>query len=220
MRRGQYFSVYSFASRVQRSSKLSKLHEQIKAVKLTVVINLIIFINVFLSCEYTLFFVILQMYKMRKMKDKEERIARAVAYFKAGYNCSQSVVAAFADLYGFTEEQAFHMAASFGGGIGRMRLTCGAACGMFMLAGLDFCAIEGQDRVSKSKNYAIVQNLAEQFKAINGSITCSELLKLRAGTPVVSEAEQRTPEYYAKRPCVKMVETAATLFAEYLESKE
>ena len=50
------------------------------------------------------------MYKMRKMKDKEERIARAVAYFKAGYNCSQSVVAAFADLYGFTEKQAFHMA--------------------------------------------------------------------------------------------------------------
>lgn len=60
------------------------------------------------------------------MKDKEERIARAVAYFKEGYNCSQSVVAAFADLYGFTHEQALHISASFGGGIGRMRLTCGA----------------------------------------------------------------------------------------------
>ena len=65
------------------------------------------------------------------MKDKEERIARAVAYFKEGYNCSQSVVAAFADLYGFTHEQALHISASFGGGIGRMRLTCGAVCGMF-----------------------------------------------------------------------------------------
>ena len=63
------------------------------------------------------------------MKDKEERIARAVAYFKEGYNCSQSVVAAFADLYGFTHEQALHISASFGGGIGRMRLTCGAVCG-------------------------------------------------------------------------------------------
>ena len=50
------------------------------------------------------------------MKDKEERIARAVAYFKEGYNCSQSVVAAFADLYGFTHEQALHISASFGGG--------------------------------------------------------------------------------------------------------
>ena len=50
---------------------------------------------------------------------KEERIQKAVAFFKEGYNCSQSVVAAYADLYGFTHEQALHMAASFGGGIGR-----------------------------------------------------------------------------------------------------
>ena len=51
---------------------------------------------------------------------KEERIQKAVNFFKEGYNCSQSVVAAYADLYGFTHEQALHMAASFGGGIGRM----------------------------------------------------------------------------------------------------
>ena len=57
----------------------------------------------------------------------EDRIQRAVEFFKSGYNCSQSVVAAFADMYGFTEEQAFRMSASFGGGIGRMRETCGAA---------------------------------------------------------------------------------------------
>ena len=68
---------------------------------------------------------------------KEERISRATELFKSGYNCSQSVVAAFADMYGFTEEQALRMAASFGGGIGRMRETCGAACGMFLLAGLE-----------------------------------------------------------------------------------
>ena len=73
---------------------------------------------------------------------KEERISRATELFKSGYNCSQSVVAAFADMYGFTEEQALRMAASFGGGIGRMRETCGAACGMFLLAGLEKGAID------------------------------------------------------------------------------
>ena len=72
---------------------------------------------------------------------KEERISRATELFKSGYNCSQSVVAAFADMYGFTEEQALRMAASFGGGIGRMRETCGAACGMFLLAGLEKAVI-------------------------------------------------------------------------------
>ena len=61
---------------------------------------------------------------------KEERIEKAVSLFKEGYNCSQSVVAAFADMYGFTEEQALKMASAFGGGIGRMRETCGAACNL------------------------------------------------------------------------------------------
>ena len=36
----------------------------------------------------------------------EERIEKAVEFFKSGYNCSQSVVLAFADMYGFTQEQA------------------------------------------------------------------------------------------------------------------
>ncbi len=67
----------------------------------------------------------------------EDRVQKAVELFKSGYNCSQSVVAAFADMYGFTQEQALRMGASFGGGIGRMRETCGAACGMFLVAGLE-----------------------------------------------------------------------------------
>ena len=54
----------------------------------------------------------------------EERIEKAVEFFKSGYNCSQSVVLAFADMYGFTQEQAARMAASFGGGIGRMHAVC------------------------------------------------------------------------------------------------
>lgn len=76
----------------------------------------------------------------------EDRIQKAVELFKSGYNCSQSVVAAFADMYGFTQEQALRMSASFGGGIGRMRETCGAACGMFLVAGLETGATEATDR--------------------------------------------------------------------------
>lgn len=152
--------------------------------------------------------------------DKEERIAKAVALFKEGYNCAQSVVGAFADLYGFSQEQAFKMAASFGGGIGRMRQTCGAACGMFLLAGLDCGAVDGSDREGKSYNYAVVQELARKFEQESGSLICAELLGLKPKTPIVSQAEERTGAYYAKRPCVKMVETAARIFAEYLINKD
>lgn len=151
------------------------------------------------------------------MEDK--RIEKAVALFKEGFNCSQSVVAAFADQYGFTREQALKMSASFGGGIGRMRETCGAACGLFMLAGLETGATEGADREGKAANYKLVQELAEEFKRRNGALRCADLLGLSKNEPVVSTPEARTGQYYAKRPCVKMVEEAARIWCEYLEKQ-
>ena len=151
---------------------------------------------------------------------EEERIAMAVSLFKEGFNCSQSVVAAFADKYGFTREQALKMSASFGGGIGRMRETCGAACGLFLLAGLETGATEGADRDGKAANYALVQELAEEFKQRNGALRCADLLGLSKKEPVVSTPEARTDQYYAKRPCVKMVEEAARIWCEYLQKQE
>lgn len=153
------------------------------------------------------------------MEEMEERIKQAVANFNAGYNCSQSVVLAFADLYNLDRETALHASASFGAGIGRMRMTCGAACGMFFLAGFEKAAMKGEDRVSKSENYKLVQELARQFKEENGSIICAELLGLGKNHVITAEAEKRTPEYYKKRPCPRMVECAARIFANYLMSK-
>ena len=152
-----------------------------------------------------------------KGTEMEERIEKAVAFFKSGFNCSQSVVAAFADLYGFTLEQSLRMSASFGAGIGRMRETCGAACGLFMLAGLQTGATEGADRAGKAANYALVQQLAAEFKRRNGGLICRELLGLHKSTPITSVPEERTELYYKKRPCPKIIEEAAKIWVEYLK---
>lgn len=149
----------------------------------------------------------------------KDRIQKAVDLFKSGYNCSQSVVAAFADLYGFTEEQSLRMSASFGGGIGRMRETCGAACGMFLLAGLETGTTDAKDREGKAANYALVQQLAEEFKKRNGALKCGELLGLAREDKISSVPEERTAQYYVKRPCIKMVEEAARIWAKYLENR-
>lgn len=152
-----------------------------------------------------------------------ERVEKAVEFFRQGYNCSQSVVAAYADIYGFTMEQALKMAASFGAGIGRMRQTCGAACGMFLLAGLETGCTDPSDNAGKGANYAAVQDLAARFREINGSIVCAELLGLKdksetgIGAPV--KPQERNGEYYKKRPCVEMVRTAATLFGEFASKR-
>ena len=153
------------------------------------------------------------------MVNLEERVEKAVELFKEGYNCSQAVVAAYAEDYGFTREQALKMAASFGGGIGRMRKTCGAACGLFMLAGLETGCTEGKDKDGKENNYKVVQMLAKEFEKRNGSTVCAELLGLSKEAPTPPTPEARTAEYFKKRPCVKMVEEAARIWEEYKAGK-
>jgi C_GCAxxG_C_C family probable redox protein len=147
----------------------------------------------------------------------EVRVEKAKTLFKQGFNCSQSVFAACADLYGIEDEAlALRLSASFGGGIGRMRQTCGAACGMFMLAGLENGSAVVGDAEGKKQNYALVQNLAEKFKKENGSLICSELLGI-APKPQEPTPEARTEEYYKKRPCAEMVASAVRIFLENFE---
>ena len=154
-------------------------------------------------------------------RDLEERIQHAVEFFMEGYGCCQSVVAAFADLYGLDETMAKRIAAGFGGGVGRMRMMCGTVSGLVILAGMDCGQTEGSDREGKAACYKVVQDLLETFKQRNGSIICAELLGLN-GCPVVkntSVPDERNAEYYKKRPCAQKVESAARIFAEYLEKK-
>lgn len=147
----------------------------------------------------------------------EERVEKAKALFKQGFNCSQSVFAACADIYGINDEAlALRISASFGGGIGRMRQTCGAACGMFMLAGLENgSAVEG-DAEGKKQNYALVQDLAAKFTKENGSLICSELLGI-APKPQEPTPEARTEAYYQKRPCAEMVASAVRIFLTHID---
>lgn len=142
----------------------------------------------------------------------EKRAQKAQDLFKQGYNCAQAVFASCADLYGIEDEQlALRLAASFGGGMGRMRLVCGAASGMFMLAGLHNGSATPHDNAGKMANYAFVQDLAEQFKGKYGSLICAELLGL-APRPQDPKPEERTQQYYEKRPCSEMIAEAVRIF--------
>jgi len=153
-------------------------------------------------------------------QELEKRVSRAVENFMAGYGCCQSVVAAFADLYGLDETTAKKIAAGFGGGVGRLRMMCGAVSGIVMLTGLDCGQTEGSDREGKSACYKVVQELLAQSKAENGSLICAEILGLKGyekATPSYV-ASARTAEYYKTRPCAAKVESAARIFANYLKS--
>ena len=151
-----------------------------------------------------------------KQEEVEKRVERAKELFKQGFNCSQAVFAACADIYGIEDQSlALRRAASFGGGIGRMRQTCGAACGMFLLAGLQNGSATEGDAEGKKQNYVLVQDLAGKFRDENGSLICSELLGI-APKPQEPIPAERTEAYYQKRPCVEMVASAVRIYLENL----
>ncbi len=153
--------------------------------------------------------------------DLQTRIHRAVDNFMQGYGCCQSVVAAFADLYGLDDNMAKRIAAGFGGGVGRLRMMCGAVSAIVILVGLDCGQTVGSDREGKSACYKVVQELLAKSTEQNGSVICAEILGLKGYRKATSSyiASARTAEYYKKRPCAAKVESAARIFAEYLAAK-
>lgn len=138
---------------------------------------------------------------------------KAEDFFAQGYNCSQSVLLAFAEECGFSEEIAARISSSFGGGMGRLREVCGAVSGMFMVAGLCCGYDDPHARVEKTEHYARIQQLAAHFRLKNGSIICRELLGLQQSDASDPTPEERTVAYYQKRPCKSLVGEAACIVA-------
>lgn len=138
---------------------------------------------------------------------------KAAELFLNGYNCAQAIAVAFSDITGLDNHFSARMASSFGGGMGRMREVCGAVSGMLMVAGLLYGYDTPGDDVNKKAHYTLVQELAGKFREQTGSIICREILKNPPSDPAPSP---RTAEYYAQRPCARMVFTAAQILDEYI----
>ena len=144
------------------------------------------------------------------------RHQRAQDLFYAGYNCAQAVFCAFAEDMGLDLDAAARLASSFGGGLGRLRELCGALSGAELALGMLRGYSDVTDPALKSAHYARVRLLAERFRARNGTYLCRELLKDVETTPG-GEPEPRTPEFYARRPCLRLVGEAAALLEEMLK---
>lgn len=138
----------------------------------------------------------------------------AAELFLKGYNCAQAIVVAFSDLTGLSPEFSAKIASSFGGGMGRMREVCGAVSGMLMVAGILYGYDQPEDGLVKKEHYALVQELAGQFREAVGSIVCREILKNPPSDP---SPTPRTAEFYRQRPCARMVLLAGQILDEYIK---
>lgn len=141
---------------------------------------------------------------------------KAHDYFYGGYNCAQSVFAAFHAEMGLTEETALKLMVSMGGGVGGLREICGAFTGAAMALNMIQKDVKQADPDYKKQMYALVQEKAEAFKRQYGTVICRELLELNDITPSPVPAV-RDKTYYEVRPCGKYVEYAAKLVEDELQ---
>ncbi len=144
-----------------------------------------------------------------------DKATQARNYFEQGYNCAQSVVAAFAQEMGMDEKTALRLSSSFGGGMGGLRETCGAVSGMFMVLGLLKGYDMPDDPEAKKAHYQRIQALAQEMTAAYGTINCRELLASH-GVEAKAQPSLRNEAYYQKRPCARYVEACARMVEEAL----
>lgn len=143
------------------------------------------------------------------------RVDSALRCFSRGFNCSQSIFAAYAPLLAeLSHEQALRIAGGFGAGMGRLQDVCGAVTGAFMLIGLKHGMVQEGDLAAKEETYARVQEFARRFREKNGSLVCRELL----GCDLGSDEGRRD---FAERNlhttiCARCVRDAALLVEELI----
>ena len=134
-----------------------------------------------------------------------QRVEKAIEYnTKWGYNCSQAVALAYADLFDLDPVTCFKAMEAFGLGMGNRLGTCGALSGAIFLTG--FVSSTGnidENPTTKSKkaSYDLAAKIMSEFYENHGSVTCGDLKNIN-GTHFT--------------PCIKCIEEAALLVEKYL----
>ncbi len=138
-----------------------------------------------------------------------ERMERAAVYFKQGFSCSQSVLAAFAPELGLDLEAALRVASAFGGGIAHRDEICGAVSGALMALGLRYGRTRAEDRAAKETTYCQAGEFMRLFGERHGTLACSALLHCNLSDP--QELERARREGLFSSVCPRFVEDAAEI---------
>lgn len=146
-----------------------------------------------------------------------DRCALAYRYHKQGYNCAQSAAAAFADLTGWTPEQLFAAAGSFGGGYGGSHEeACGAVSGALLVLSILFPHTREGDVQAKKLLYSHAKEFRRRFAGIFGHTRCMDLLRARPGLSEMTPAARRLG---ITAHCDIMVVTAVEQLEEFLREQ-
>jgi len=138
---------------------------------------------------------------------------RAAEYFKAGFNCAESVLTSLAESIGMRSELIPKIATPFGGGIGRRGSVCGALTGGVIAIGLKLGRSKAEDAEKREESYEKALELFKRFEKEFGSPICYDLIKLDLTTP---EGRERSKTIRLEK-CINFVRAAAKNVAELIK---
>ena len=137
---------------------------------------------------------------------------KAVQYYQDGYLCSQSVLAAYAEEYGLTEELALKLGTCLGAGM-RKGEVCGACTGALMVLGLMH-----DDPKNRKTAYENTKQFLNDFRDVNGSYLCNDLLGCDVRTP---EGMQYARDHHLFTEfCPKMVASAVEILEKIMSAQK
>ena len=137
---------------------------------------------------------------------------KAVQYYQDGYLCSQSVLAAYAEEYGLTEELALKLGTCLGAGM-RKGEVCGACTGALMVLGLMH-----DDPKNRKTAYENTKQFLNDFRDVNGSYLCNDLLGCDVRTP---EGVQYARDHHLFTEfCPKMVASAVDILEKIMSAQK
>ena len=145
-----------------------------------------------------------------------DKTNKALDYFRNKFNCSQSVLAAFGPEYGLSEDECLKITTAFGGGMGRQQHICGAISGALMVLGLRYGKGLNDPEEKKSFTYRLTKEFFDEFKRLNGSENCLELLDGLDMNDPDDNKKIVERNYYVIR-CEKYVSDAVNILSKIME---
>lgn len=139
------------------------------------------------------------------MSTKSER---AKELFAEGYNCAQAVSAVFAGDYAIEQDEILKISCGFGGGM-RNGEVCGAVTGAIMVIGMKYGNGVANSMEVRTLCYQKTAEFTSQFRQINKSIICRELLGIDIFKADGMQKAQEANLF--KTTCVDMIVNAVEL---------
>ncbi len=111
------------------------------------------------------------------------RVEHAVNLFKERDNCSQAILATYANQYGIEEKTALKIAEVFSGGIARRGNICGALSGALMVIGPHYGGKKDLNSTPRKSAHDIADEVPKKFEDQHGIVFCRELIHFDLTTP-------------------------------------